>query len=193
MTFWIRRTPPGSRVSNEVVSIQYHLKSSPPTPPARPKHRPKIRQKPSKFLCVQHLFGINFLHQFFDTAFSGYFQILVGFWLPFWIRRTPPGSRVSNYLQVNPLSRLSPPLPPRHGPKIESKSAKIAEILFLPALFCIKFLHQFFDTFFCRYFQILVGFWLPFWIHFGIIFHTFCITFSGIDFASILYRLFVDF
>ena len=30
-------------------------------------------------------------------------------------------------------------------------------------------------------------------MHFGIIFHTFCITFLGIDFASILYRLFMHF
>ena len=105
---------------------------------------------------------------FFELFFRIVFWKVLGpfwhrFWMTFWIRRTPPGSRVSNYLEVNPLSPLWSPLPPATPQKSNQNPRKSAEIrgfnFFFASNFCINFLIPFFADIF--------RFWSDFGSHFG--------------------------
>ena len=84
-----------------------------------------------------------------------------------------------------PPSEACPPYPPG------------AHLWYLCCSFRGHFWHQFLVSIsaclFFNIFAILDGFWLPFWLPFGIIFHTFCMPFSCIDFALILYGSFMTF
>ena len=87
MTFWIRRTPPGSRVSNYGRCLLISARSLPPYPPPRPKNRTQIRENPRKFypssIFLASIFRINFLTPFFPT-FSIFDRILAPILDAFW-------------------------------------------------------------------------------------------------------------
>ena len=185
--FWIDfLAVPGGKGGGRYLKYRIdsnNLTRSPPRRGAADKNgspnRCKIHENlPLAKKCV--FFGINFRYQFSDVIFSGIFQILDGFWLPFWIRRTPPGSRVSNYYNQSGIFWYLVDITPRHGQKIDPKWMKkcgcrtvlICFDFFLVSNFGINFRIPFFPVFF--------RFWMDFGSHFGCILVSFSILFASL-------------
>ena len=109
-------------------------------------------------------------------------------WEPFWSAAPHRGGEHVRLLESIRYFQVSTaPLPPGTAKKsIQNlrKSAARKKMRF----FGIKFRHQFLDAVFSGIFHIFDGLWIPFWLHLFIICHTFCMPFSSMDFALILYR-----
>ena len=97
-------------------------------------------------------------------------------------------ARVSNYYNQSGISgifRYLVDITPRHGQKIDPKSAKIRENRgCLASNFGINFRIQFFPVFF--------RFWTDFGSHFGCTLVSFSILFACLFLASILHRFYTD-
>ena len=83
--FWSAAPHRGGERVRLLESIRYfQVSTAPPYPPGTAKKSIQNLRK-SAARKKMRFFGIKFRHQFSDTVFSGIFQILDGFWLPFWM------------------------------------------------------------------------------------------------------------